>query len=311
MWLKANQNVDFGWGSHAGQPSRVFLTAISMLALQECYGDKEAVTNAQRWLIDAQSPQLPAWGPLPGAEPTVLHTSAALMALSRIPGALSVNTMKNTAEWLLENIEPGVHVERSTTVEEYDVPYDDGHSTFVFQNSLPHFAGPMALTAILYSGVRDPLDKKIFEAIDGIVETQLDGGHWELPRSPTRPSVWAIWPFVSALSLARRAILSSPRSRATLLFPGCAIMQDAGAGRNVTRSLLIRNAVTDWARTRWVALVLWLISLVTAGIPGAFLITGHLSVIEFLMALIIPVLLMLFQYLWDRKSATTPGGGSP
>src|SRR5262245_40164495 len=35
-WLQRQQNVDYGWGSFAGQPSRVFTTALALLALQEC-----------------------------------------------------------------------------------------------------------------------------------------------------------------------------------------------------------------------------------------------------------------------------------
>jgi hypothetical protein len=309
QWLRANQNTDFGWGSYFGMPSRVFQTAVNMLALQECCGDSEALANAQRWLIDAQSPQLPAWGPLPGSDPTMVHTSMALSALSRIPGALSVNTMRLTAEWLLENLEPGRHVERSTTVEEYDVPYNDGVLSTVFQNSLPHFAGPMALSAIISSGALDPLQTKIFKSIEGIIDTQLQEGHWEIPRSPMRPSIWALWPFVSALSLARQAILTSPRCKATLMFPGCAIVQSEEAGRGLTRGLLIRNAATEWARTRWVALMLWLVSAVATGVPVVLLVLGLLSLVEFLTALIVPVLLMLFQFLWERRPRT--GAGRP
>lgn len=302
-WLRANQNVDFGWGSYLGQPSRVFHTALNMLALQESGAGADAVAGAQRWLIDGQNARTPGWGPMPGAEPTILHTSIALMALSRTPGALSANTMRQTAEWLLDRIEPGVHVERSTTVEEYDVPYTDGGTQAVFQNSLPHFAGPLALSAIFSTGVVDPLQPKVFQAISGIMETQLEGGHWELPRSPMRPSVWALWPFISALSAGRAAILSTPRSKAALLFPGCAIIQSEDVARNLTRRLLIQNALFDWIRSRRITLALWLVAAVATGVPLGLLAVGKFSVNDFLTALILPVLLMMFQYIWDRRSA--------
>ncbi|MFJ8729945.1 prenyltransferase/squalene oxidase repeat-containing protein [Streptomyces bauhiniae] len=308
-WLRANQNVDFGWGSYLGQPSRVFHTALNMLALQESGAGADALAGAQRWLIDGQNARTPAWGPTPGAEPTMLHTSIALMALSRTPGALSANTMRQTAEWLLERIEPGVHVERSTTVEEYDVPYADGDIQAVFQNSLPHFAGPLALSAILSTGVVDPLQQKVFDSVNAIMDTQLEGGHWELPRSPMRPSVWALWPFVSALSSARSAILSTPRAKAALLFPGCAIVQSEDVAQDLTRRLLIQNALFDWVRNRKVVLALWLVAAVTTGVPVALLLTGTFSVKDFLTALIFPVLLMVFQVIWDRRAARAGASG--
>ncbi|MFD9333918.1 prenyltransferase/squalene oxidase repeat-containing protein [Streptomyces sp. NPDC060028] len=308
-WLRANQNVDFGWGSYLGQPSRVFHTALNMLALHESGAGGEALANGQRWLIDVQNAQTPGWGPLPGAQPTVVHTSVALMALARIPGALSTNTMRQTAEWLLERIEPGVHVERSTTVEEYDVPFTDGGAPAIFQNSLPHFAGPLALSAIFSTGVVDPLQPKLFQAVSGIIDTQLEGGHWELPRSPMRPSVWALWPFVSALSAARSAVLSTPRSKASLLYPGCAIVQSEDQAQDLTRRLLIQNALFDWLRSKWLTLVLWAVALVTTGIPIALLVTGRFSVNDFLTALILPALLMVLQYVWERRPRARAGAG--
>src|SRR5690606_15006618 len=67
-FLERNQNTDFGWGSYAGQPSRVFHTALAMLALQECGGDPAIIDNGHKWLINAQSADQPAWGAVPGDE---------------------------------------------------------------------------------------------------------------------------------------------------------------------------------------------------------------------------------------------------
>ncbi|NUS27010.1 MAG: terpene cyclase/mutase family protein [Streptomyces sp.] len=308
-WIKDNQNVDSGWGSYAGQPSRVFHTALAVLTLDECGGDRAALAQAQRWLIDAQNPGVPAWGPLPGAEPTLVHTSWALMALMRIPGALSVNTIRRTTEWLLAGLSPGTHVERSTTVEEYDVPFVQAGATAVFQNSLPHFAGPLAISALLSAGVVDPLQPKVFEALQGILDTQQESGVWELPRSPTRPSIWAIWPFVNALALARSTILTTPDSRASLLFPGCVIVQNEDVGRRFSRGLLVRSIMRDWVRTKRLTAILWLVSAAATGIPLGLLISGSLSLSEFLMSLIVPVLLMLLDYLWQRRHSSGAGAG--
>jgi hypothetical protein len=59
-WLERNQNTDYGWGSYGGRPSRVFTTALALMALQECGGSPEVISNGLRWLRSAQSPEEPA-----------------------------------------------------------------------------------------------------------------------------------------------------------------------------------------------------------------------------------------------------------
>ena len=302
-WIERNQNTDFGWGSYRGQPSRLFHTALATLALQECGGNPEVTTNSQKWLIGAQNTHAPAWGPTAGAEPTVLHTSIALLALVKIPGALSTNSIRQCADWLLERLEPGVHVERSTTVEEYDVPYVTGGATTVFQNSLPHFAGPLAITALLAAGV-DPLQAKIFQSVQAIIDTQLESGNWELPRSPTRQSIWAIWPFISALSALRVSVFATQHSTATILFPGCAIVQSEETNKKLTRRLLIRNSVFDWLRQRKVAVALLTIAALATAIPLILLLTRRISITDFVLTLILPVLLTTFHLTWERWNRT-------
>jgi hypothetical protein len=304
-WLAANQNTDFGWGSYKGQPSRVFTTALAMLALQECGAQSEAVTNAQKWLNEAQSPGQPAWGLLPGSEPTMLHTSMSLMALHSLHGALTPNAEKQTCDWLLSRLVPAEHTEKATIVEEYDVPYLHGTVTDVFQNSLPHFACPVTLTALMNCGA-DPLSTKIFATAESILNAQETEdpqrmGTWELPRSPLRPSIWAIWPFVAALSSVRAKIFPPTESRVTLLFPGCAIIQTTASPQQLTRRLLIRNAFLDWMRNRRLALALWAVAAIAVAIPLALLVNKSLNFAEFLVTLVIPVLLLTFQIILERS----------
>lgn len=161
-WLQKQQNVDYGWGSYAGQPSRTFTTALALLALQECGASEDFISNGQKWLIDAQSPNEPGWGILPDRAPTLLHTSVALMALLGSRGAIPLSTVRESANWLLEKLDPRQLTERSTIVEEYDIPYKLGGTSQEFQNSLPHFATPMAISAILQAGI-DPLQPKLIQ----------------------------------------------------------------------------------------------------------------------------------------------------
>jgi hypothetical protein len=312
-WLEANQNTDFGWGSYKGQPSRVFTTALSVLALFEGGGSRKVISDAHKWLIEAQSSPQPAWGPLPGTEPTLLHTSFALLSLLTIAGTLPVTAVRQSTDWIMERLNPGQHVERNTTVEEYDVPYSHNNASYTFQNSLPHFAGPAALTALLRAGV-DPLQEKIFDCVSKIIKAQETSdpplvGSWELPRSPRRPSIWAIWPFVAALSSARAAILPSSDSTATLLFSGCALIQSASTSKHLTRRLLIKNALLDWLRVRKLAVALWTIAGLTVVIPLVLWATGQLTLDTSLIALVLPILLLTFQILWDRR--TSSGDATP
>lgn len=304
-WLEANQNTDFGWGSYKGQASRTFTTALSVLALQESGGSAEVIGNAHKWLIGAQNPNQPAWGPLPASEPTMAHTSFALMALLATPDALPATAIRQTINWLAERLQPGEHVEKETAVEEYDIPYIHNDITDTFQNSLPHFAGPVTLTALLRAGA-DPLQEKVFNTLAEMIQTQETAdskrsGSWELPRSPRRPSIWAVWPFVAALTTARNRIFPSADSTATLLFTGCAIIQSSSSTRHLTRRLLITNALTDWLRLRRVAVGLWSIAVAVLIIMIILWRTGQLTLNVFLIALLLPVALLVFQILWDRR----------
>jgi hypothetical protein len=279
-----------------------------VLALRESGGSRDVIGNAQKWLIETQSSPQPAWGPLPGSQPTMQHTSFALMALFTGTGTLPVTAIQQTLDWLTVRLEPGQHVEKETAVEEYDVPYIHNGASFVFQNSLPHFAGPAALTALLRAGA-DPLQKKMFDAVAEIIKSQQAddaglSGSWELPRSPRRPSIWAVWPFVAALSSARVAIFPSTDSTATLLFPGCALIQSDSSTKHLTRRLLIKNALIDWLRLRWLAVGLWVIAGVLVIIPLVLWKTGQLTLDVSLLALGLPVLLLLFQIIWDRSSSS-------
>jgi len=314
-WLERNQNTDFGWGSYKGQSSRVFTTSLAILALSESGGNSEVVSNAQKWLNDAQSPSAPAWGPVPGAKPTVLHTAAALLAQLALQGSLPASAFKQTADWLLEHFNPLELVERATIAEEYDVPYQHGTTQDVFQNSLPHFAMPVTIVAVLSSGC-DPLKASVFAAANHMIGSQEVNdparmGTWELPRSPERPSIWAVWPFVAALTCIQRAVFPSTdrcqvvESSATLLYPGCAIIQTTESPGHLTRRLLFRNALLDWVRRRKLSVAIWAVIVSMVGIGVGLWATGELNYQTLLLAMVIPALLVLFQILWDRRGRGT------
>lgn len=318
-WLERNQNTDFGWGSYKGQPSRVFTTALAILALSECGGSPEVIANAQKWLIGTRNHHEPIWGPLADAKPSVLHTSVVIMARATVHGSPSEPDLERSVNWLIEHLEPGRLVEKSTTVEEYDVPYLHGGMSETFQNSLPHFATPMALVALLMAGV-DPFHENIFQAVQAILDAQereenICGGTWELPRSPGRPSIWAIWPFVAALAGVQRAVFPCASHRhvvqanATLLFPGCAILQTDASKRKLTRRLLVQNTFLDWIRRQKLAISMWAVAAAGAAVLAGLWAAGQLMYQTFLLTMVIPVLLAVFQILLHKREERHRGTG--
>jgi Squalene-hopene cyclase C-terminal domain len=311
-WLEKNQNTDFGWGAYKGHPSRVYTTCMALLALAECGGPNEVVSNGLKWLNDSQSPGQPAWGLMPGGDPTEMHTAMAVLAQLAMPGALPAAAVKQSADWLAERLDPGRFVEKSTLVEDYDVPYSNGSDSGAFQISLPHFAGPISLHAMLEVGL-DPFQEKIFTGARAILNSQEKtersrAGTWELPRSPQRASIWAVWPFLTALTTVQRAVFPSAarqspvESMVRLLYPGCVVVQTPLSPNHVTIRLLLRNAFFDWLRRRWRPVAMWTIIAAMTGIAFALWAVGQLDAGTFLLALVVPALLLVFQILWERRS---------
>lgn len=300
-WLAENQNTDFGWGSYRGQPSRVFHTALAMLALQECGGHPEVVANGQKWLIDAQDPHCPGWGALPGDRPTILHTAVSLLALEPLRGALGANGIRQTVDWLAERLEPESHFDEETCVEEYDLPFTNSGIPDIFQTSLAHFSGPVALKAMLTAGF-SPLHPKVFRTVRSIVEAQLPDGTWKLPRSPMRPSIWAVNPFVDALLTVRSALVPLQKGRITLLYPGCAIVQSADVKRKLTTGLLLRNSLFDALRRNRRTVALWSIAGCYTMIACLLLVARRIPIGGFLSGMLLPVLALVFQIIWDIRS---------
>lgn len=300
-YLERNQNTDFGWGSYGGQPSRVFHTALTMLALQECGGSTAVIDNGKKWLVGAQNSQAPAWGPLPGSEPTLLHTSLALMALVGIDNALSVNTIRDTTDWMMERLKPGQHVEDASAVEDFDVPYPENHGLPPYQNTLAHFAAPVAVTALLAAGV-NPLQRKLFDVVSEFCESQRETGAWRLPRSPRRDSVWALWPFIAALAAMRRRLLPAHDSQAHLLFEGCAIIQRADDQRKVTPARLMWEWLMQTIRSSTLGFSLWAIAIVYTGVAvGLLLLAEAVDATTFLISLVLPTLLVVFQLVYKAR----------
>lgn len=298
-WILRNQNADNGWGSYRGEKSRVFLTSLALLALAECGRTDELFSKGQRWLLAAQHPSSSAWGAVGSATPTILHTSFAVQALTTSPPMLAPNSVRQIIDWIMSKLEPASFVEKESVVEEYDVPYIYNGETATFQNCLPHFATPVSLYTILASG-HDSLSSQVFDGIRQILACQRDDGSWELPRSPTRASVWAIWPFVAALGEARHRLAPMQQGTVDLLYDGCALVQTSPSSSRVTRFFFFRKSTSFWMKRHWGKLALWALIVLLALI--AILLYFVLDdTVNTLLALVFSVILFGVQIIWSKN----------
>lgn len=290
-WLIANQNKDFGWGSYYGRESRTFLTCLSIVALVEAGAPTDPIDNGIRWLNNNQDAHLPAWPAIPrdGQKPTLLHTAWALTALNRVPGAISQDTKNRIVAWIHSQVDPEVMVERAH-VEEYDVPYEIEGRQDTFQNALPHFAMPLAVAASL-DATGDLLHNKWFDAVSTVIDLQQAGGTWELPRSPDRPSIWAMWPQVQLLTAVRDIALPTPEGQLNLLQEGIATFRSREDSPKLTRHLIAGSAVRVWLAKNWIGLAFGIVCFLYVGIGVLSLLLNKIDGTLFLVGVVLPVLL--------------------
>ena len=68
----------------------------------------------------------------------------------------------------------------------------------------------------------------------------------------------------------------------------------------------MRNALFDWARARKLAIILYSIAAIVALAAAILLTLDQLNGKEALLTLIVPVLLLAFQLVWDRRKRSGP-----
>lgn len=296
-WLINNQNEDNGWGSYKGQTSRTFLTALTLMAVASIDKHSQAAIDGAKWLLDYRDSNIPAWGPIPGAEPTILHTSMALLALDRCSIKDNQSSIASSLRWLEDALDPTKMTESGTQAEDYDVPYITKGAELVFQNSLPHFCLPIGVYTILKLS-NEPISSKVYEALGTILSEQQVEGNWILPRSPQRASIWAIWPFVAALTELTR--VSGIKTNTELQkLNDLTIVIPSGQSLNSMSlfSSTIFASIANFARTKfgWMFLALFILG-------GLILVFMELiGLREYLFSLFIPAVLLVIQMVIDAR----------
>jgi hypothetical protein len=301
-FLVNNQNMDHGWGSCYGQPSRIFHTSLAIIALASFNRFSQEVSLGADWLIQSRQKDIPAWGALPDSSPSALHTSWALLALSELPYKIPNEIIEKSLIWLIDTLDPTKITELTSQAEDYDVPFMSGGKSFVYQFNLPHFCLPVAVYTLLKLS-RNLDSTKMCKAINTIIESQTDTGFWPIPRSPSRPSIWGIWPFLAALIQASNLYhLARDESEIFFISENVAIIQPEKPMAAVRETLInpyyfaIKRFINVYFG--WLFLALF----ATGGFLLAFL--GLISWIEFSFSLLVPIILLVVQIIIEKTKRT-------
>ncbi|MCP4372381.1 MAG: terpene cyclase/mutase family protein [Deltaproteobacteria bacterium] len=299
-WIINNQNEDHGWGSYKGHASRTFLTSLALLALASVNKFSKELYLGREWLLNHRHSGVPAWGAVPGSPPTILHTSFALLSLHEVPNGISQSDLTASLEWLEQNLDTRNMTEQLTQAEEYDVPYVTSGMSLVFQNSLPHFCLPIAAYTLLKLS-NTPISPHTVQAIKYILAEQQKEGHWVIQRNPSRPSIWALWPFLATLTECLRVTGMKPNTKVTHI-EKTVLIQPLTETHNPLFIIVKQNLGLLAHKLRsnfgWLILVLFVLG-------GALLVQSKIfswfSWEQFLLSLLFPIILLILQYVLDGK----------
>lgn len=298
-WILRHQNLDHGWGSIHNQPSRIFLTSLAILALSSVNKYSTEISLGADYLLKHRRSDIPAWGPIPGAEPTVLHTCFALLALSEVPNKLTPTILKISLDWVEEKMNPQSLTETLSQAEEYDIPYELEGKERIFQNNLPHFALPIAVYTLLKLSDRITSDK-VNMGISTIIRSQTEDGYWQIPRNPTRPSIWGVWPFLAALNQVIKVPLASEASNLTISVIGDAVILQPSDKEQSLLSIIIKSlfrSISIYLKKKfgWLILVLFIVI-------GLFLVLiGVINWQEYFLSLLLPIILLVLQLIIEKR----------
>lgn len=303
-WLVNNQNGDGGWGSFAGQPSRTWLTCMALRAIAVLYPHSPAVDDGVEWLLKQRSASLPAWGERGASLPTVTHTAFVLLTLSDVLGSSydkRVGDVVNSAyRWLEDHLQTDVIHDEAARVENYNVTGQtlEGRP-ITWLSSIWHPGLPFAVSALVRhpNGCRPDL---LCSAVETIIDRQLGDGSWPSLDGAAGISVWAVWPFVQALSDVEKIPIASIDAKITWISSNAIVVQRGDARAEAIGSLLRgsrRKAVVRNIRRHWATAVLVLF--VVAGLSGVML--NWLEAKDFALSLLLPVVLLVIQEARHRR----------
>jgi len=297
-WLVANQNPDGGWGSFSGAPSRVWLTCVAMLGIAEASPHDPVLDPAVDWLMSQRHGEAEGWGWMSNSPATTTHTAMALYSIMSIRSGWADRRVIDGYEWLVEHLDTAHVDDQHARIEGYNVQAIGSHGPEVWATNLVHYGLPWAVSALLKHPAAPP-GEDISAGIETILRTQLPSGSWPNIQGASGASIWALWPFVEALSSLRRLVSLVPAAN-VLMAKGVVIIQSKEKNR-YSLSALIR-AQRRFSIGRFFGRY-WPAMLVMFSVLAGLIFVGlkQVAIREFLLGLIVPVGIFVIQEVRHRS----------
>lgn len=295
-WLTNNQNEDGGWGSIRGHPSRVYQTCLAVQAVRALAPHHSRLDAATTWLMDSRDPATGGWGAVRGAPPTIVHTSWTLETLATARAFPS--DALSSYDWLFEVLDPNAVTEHRADVESYNIHLGKD----VLQGTLWHTALPRAMSALARhpEGPQWDLLARTARTVIAMQGTGGTVGAWPNPGAAAGISVWAVFPYIEALTdllecpaIAQR-VRMQPYGNSLILSTDSRDVSPGHLVMNLTGRELWRRVRTRWTTTLLACIVLTAITLTMI---------GSISIEIGLIGIIFPIFLFLVQEIRAKATA--------
>lgn len=195
-WLEQAQSADGGWGSTSGNPSRVYTTALSLLALGRLESpDPVVVDNAFSWLENTQQAN-GAWGPTPGEPGTPVHTAFAIRALIGAGAPMGHKAVADGMSYLRAHWSPDP---KAIQHEAYDF-----HVGPTYHRVTAVYDIDAEVVSAILAARPSGLDTALWDAVAAWVAFPGSGRRW-WERDDDQLTVWTVVPrALAALRIARQ-----------------------------------------------------------------------------------------------------------
>ncbi len=194
-WLKDAQNPDGGWGNQSrDSKSDVISTAYSLQVLS-CIGRAgldlgRSISRGREWLLGIRNVD-GSWGVAPRKKGQIAHTAEALEALLSC-GERNIS-LETVAGWISsKGSEDHVYWDNF-----YLESPDDAVQPIHFQWTHVSFERKLAILLALEFGL---YHRQVIEAVETVLDRQVNGEHWSISSMPESKPIWAIKDAVISLN---------------------------------------------------------------------------------------------------------------
>jgi hypothetical protein len=299
-WLVANQNKDGGWGSFRSAPSRVWLTCVAALGMTSASPYDPILDSVIEWLMAQRNGETGGWGQVLGAPSTTTHTALALFTIGSVRPHWRDKQVLEAYDWLSTHLDRANIDDQHARVESYNVDTQGPNGQEIWAMSLLHYGLPWAVSAFLKHPVQPP-GEDISAGVETILRSRLPVGAWPNIQGGGGNSIWAVWPFLEALSSFRNSLSLVPDGNA-YLSNGMVVLQDKSRKRQDILALI--------RTSRRVSLIrffarFWPTLLVMASVLSGILFVWlkQIEIKDYLLGLIVPLGIYVIQEIRHRTEA--------